>query len=56
MTNTSAPTSNSPAASTTLPSLDGRAFIAQHVHLVLAGLSVRPPDPPTTLKPLVPDV
>ena len=26
--------------------LDGRAFIAQHVHLVLAGLSVRPVDPP----------
>jgi AcrR family transcriptional regulator len=25
--------------------LDGRAFIAQHVHLVLAGLSVRPPAP-----------
>lgn len=25
--------------------LDGRAFIAQHVHLVLDGLSVRPPSP-----------
>ena len=36
--------------------LDGRAFIAQHVHLVLAGLSVRLPDPPTTQKPPSPDV
>ena len=36
--------------------LDGRAFIAQHVHLVLAGLSVRLPDPPTTPKPPSPDV
>jgi AcrR family transcriptional regulator len=36
--------------------LDGRAFIAQHVHLVLAGLSVRLPDPPTTLKPPLHDV
>lgn len=26
--------------------LDGRSFIAQHVHLVLAGLSVRPVDAP----------
>ncbi|GCL61414.1 TetR/AcrR family transcriptional regulator [Pseudaquabacterium pictum] len=31
--------------------LDGRAFIAQHVQLVLAGLCVRPPEPAPAARP-----
>jgi AcrR family transcriptional regulator len=39
--------------------LDGRAFIAQHVHLVLDGLSVRPPaaaGPPAAPAPVPPSI